>query len=393
MKLGTTDISAIKLGGTDISKAYLGNSVVYESGPDYSEPFYIEDISGSSNTVTIKTNGSSTPALTIYKSTDKVNWTSMGTTSKTGITASVPANGKLYLRCSTNAWGSSSYYATISCSSRFNVGGNIMSLLYGSSFTGEETAFPSVTNYALSYLFKDATTLVSAENLLLPATTLANYCYYYLFQGCTSLTTAPALPATSLAPYCYRNMFTGCTSLTTAPALQATTLADHCYRSLFQGCTSLTTAPELPATTLTSYCYSGMFNGCSSLTTAPELPATTLTYSCYDNMFYNCTSLTTAPELPATTLASYCYNIMFNGCSSLNYIKVGFTAWPNLNSSSASNYRATYQWTKLTRNTTGTFVCPSALSQQFNASGNNATGTSIAGYSNAIPYGWTVQTY
>lgn len=34
---------------------------------------------------------------------------------------------------------------------------------------------------------------------------------------------------------------------------------------MFQGCTSLTTAPVLPATTLTNYGYSGMFNGCTSL--------------------------------------------------------------------------------------------------------------------------------
>ena len=34
-------------------------------------------------------------------------------------------------------------------------------------------------------------------------------------------------------------MFAGCTSLTTAPELPATTLADYCYMSMFQGCTKL----------------------------------------------------------------------------------------------------------------------------------------------------------
>ena len=37
------------------------------------------------------------------------------------------------------------------------------------------------------------------------------------------------------------------------------------FRSLFQGCTSLTTAPSLPATTLADSCYSQMFYGCTSL--------------------------------------------------------------------------------------------------------------------------------
>ena len=39
---------------------------------------------------------------------------------------------------------------------------------------------------------------------------MTNYCYYYMFQGCTSLTSAPSLPATTLANYCYRSMFYGC---------------------------------------------------------------------------------------------------------------------------------------------------------------------------------------
>ena len=37
------------------------------------------------------------------------------------------------------------------------------------------------------------------------------YAYYYMFQNCTSLTSAPALPATTLANYCYASMFKGCT--------------------------------------------------------------------------------------------------------------------------------------------------------------------------------------
>ena len=47
--------------------------------------------------------------------------------------------------------------------------------------------------------------------------------------------------------------------------LPATTLADSCYSSMFEGCTSLTSAPELPATMLTRQCYFTMFNGCSNL--------------------------------------------------------------------------------------------------------------------------------
>lgn len=73
----------------------------------------------------------------------------------------------------------------------------------------------------------------------LPATTLAENCYSYMFYGCTLLATAPELPATNLADYCYQDMFKGCTSLTAAPVLPATTLAENCYLHMFDGCTNL----------------------------------------------------------------------------------------------------------------------------------------------------------
>ena len=89
-----------------------------------------------------------------------------------------------------------------------------------------------------------------------------------MFSSCSSLTQAPALPATTLAESCYEYMFEYCTSLAQAPSLPATTLASSCYKYMFYGCTSLTSAPALPATTLAIDCYLCMFMGCSSLTQA-----------------------------------------------------------------------------------------------------------------------------
>ena len=302
----------------------------------------------------------------------------------------------------------------------YDVQGNVMSLLYGDNYKKQTDL--TGKGYAFYRLFYQNTKVINAENLSLPATTLVDYCYQAMFQGCTNLTTAPELPATTLAYYCYNNMFNGCTSLTTAPTLSATTLADYCYQYMFQDCTSLTTAPELPATTLAGGCYQRMFQGCTTLTTAPELPATTLESSCYQYMFYGCinlttapelpattlasncyqrmfqdctslttapqlpattlasscyhymfygcTSLTTAPELPATTLASNCYQYMFYGCTNLNYIKAMFTTTPNATYTSNWVYRVA---------SSGTFVKNSAA--QWDVSGING-----------IPTGWTVQT-
>ena len=254
-----------------------------------------------------------------YKLNDG-EWTSI--TSYTGASApsiSVSDGDVVYFRGDNAAYGgyllNHYYYNSFSGSTaKFEVEGNIMSLIDSTGFATDTTLASSYTFYNLFY---QCASLTSAENLILPATTLTNYCYNSMFYGCTSLTTAPALPATTLASSCYNSMFYNCTSLTTAQELPATTLTNECYREMFRGCTSLTTAPELPATTLASSCYNSMFSGCTSLTSAPVLPATNLASYCYSSMFYNCTSLTTAPELPATTLASVCYQGMFSNCTSL----------------------------------------------------------------------------
>ena len=109
----------------------------------------------------------------------------------------------------------------------------------------------------------DIRTLVDWEDYENANTSNARFCA--LFNGCSDLTTAPALPATTLAEDCYTAMFRACTSLATAPTLPATTLADGCYSTMFLACTSLATAPALPATTLKNNCYAGMFRDCTSL--------------------------------------------------------------------------------------------------------------------------------
>ena len=86
-----------------------------------------------------------------------------------------------------------------------------------------------------------------------------------MFFECTSLTQAPELPATQLADGCYFGMFGRCTNLTQAPQLPATKLANICYRNMFSECTNLTQAPQLPAKELAAECYTEMFKGCTNL--------------------------------------------------------------------------------------------------------------------------------
>ncbi len=245
-------------------------------------------------------------------------------------------------------------------------------------FYGNGTSITSYSGTNISggtadcYIYGNIMSLVDEENFATATTLTGNNAFKELFKGCTNLyshsTNKLVLPATTLTENCYRYMFVRCENLTVAPELPATTLADDCYDSMFDRCTSLTTAPALPATTLAEYCYYNMFYGCTSLTVAPELPATTLAYGCYDCMFEDCTNLTTAPVLPAATLETRCYNNMFKGCTNLNSVTCLAT---NISASSA-----TTNWLSGVA-ATGTFTKAAGMTdwELDNASG--------------IPAGWT----
>lgn len=188
----------------------------------------------------------------------------------------------------------------IGSTASFDVEGNIMSLIYGDDFSGEtsleytytymeydvETGEPIETEGSMGCQLDQmfyGTNVISAENLVLPATALTSNCYQSMFQGCINLTTAPQLIATTLTYSCYCYMFSGCTSLTQAPSLPATTLANGSYNGMFNGCTSLTTAPELPATTLANFCYQHMFSGCTNLNYIKMLATDISAINCLNN--------------------------------------------------------------------------------------------------------------
>ena len=260
--------------------------------------------------------------------------------------------------------GSPNFKSYITSTADVYVYGNIMSLVSSDGFASLTTL---TGDWNFAYLFAqpranygdpvvDVTTIKShpANDLVLPATTLTNYCYFGMFEGCKGITRAPALPATTMKNGCYAEMF----------------------RS-----SGLVTAPELPCTVMDPYyydesgehgsidCYMQMFQDCTSLTTAPALPATKLVHGCYQFMFKGCTSLTTAPTLPATKLADQAYNNMFEGCTSLNYVKCFAT--------DISENWAVEDWLKGVP-ATGTFVKSAAM-------------TSWPSGDSGIPAGWTVQ--
>ena len=163
------------------------------------------------------------------------------------------------------------YVCTISSTARFNVSGNIMSLIDSQGFENAST----LIDWAFYGLFSGSTTITSAENLLLPATTIGKGVYEYMFGGCANLVSGPKkIYLESMGDQCCEYMFTGCTSLVNAPELPSTNLYDNCYLGMFKSCTSLVKAPELPAETLFPGCYNMMFEGCSILNYVKSLSKT-----------------------------------------------------------------------------------------------------------------------
>ena len=121
---------------------------------------------------------------------------------------------------------------------KFNVEGNIMSLLYGDNFASQT----SLSGYTAAFadLFLGNENVVSAENLVLPATTLTEACYQSMFYSCSGLTTPPSiLPSMDLSLRCYYQMFEHCPLLTSSPELPATTLVQQSYCMMFKDCPSL----------------------------------------------------------------------------------------------------------------------------------------------------------
>ena len=156
-----------------------------------------------------------------YKKNNDVEWTEWTFTDKESHkeTSKITLNkgDKLYVMSnSSNSCGvldesNTKIYRFNISEGKIAASGNIMSLL---NFT------PVLPNYAFLGLFIECTSLVSAPEL--PATTLAEGCYYGMFLGCSSLVSAPELPATTLADSCYNNMFSGCSKLNYIKALFTT---------------------------------------------------------------------------------------------------------------------------------------------------------------------------
>ena len=213
------------------------------------------------------------------------------------------------------------YGLNISAAKKFIVGGNIMSLVESANFSSA-TTFESKTDRNFSELFINSQTLVSAQDLLLPATALTNGCYCDMFNGCTNLEYPPAnLQATSLAENCYAGMFKNCSNLLQTPTCaNISTLnnsSKRCFANMFEGCKKITAVMELNDfafyTDSNAYEHIGeemkeMYKGCILLTTPYTKLDHGYTIGCYESMYNGCTTLATTSTFDNTKSANAAEN-------------------------------------------------------------------------------------
>ena len=221
---------------------------------DYSKNYLTFDIL-STGTLKWKSNGSNA-TKTISYSINNGEWINI--TSSSSATISVQQGDVVRFKGSNTRYceeHKSNYSGFANGTATFNISGNIMSMTAGDNFANV-TTLPGT--WTFTQFFKQSKCL-SAENLILPATTMTENCYRAMFSKCPYLQVAPALPATTLASYCYYYMFEDC-PITTAPELSASTLVSDCYGYMFKGCTNLNYIRCFATTNSASGCLTNWVN-------------------------------------------------------------------------------------------------------------------------------------
>lgn len=140
--------------------------------------------------------------------------------------------------------------------------------------------------------------------------THASRCFYHMFDSCEALIKVPALGTKYTgsvssdhifrAPqYCYAYMFYGCSNILEPAELVSRTVGSYCYLATYQNCIKLTKGVDFSFCSLVDgaeYCYSNMFYGCSSLGEVKSLGSSFGSYTFY-RTYSHCNSIKTIPDI------------------------------------------------------------------------------------------------
>lgn len=233
--------------------SYIKSDESVGFAPKY-EPFYIEAIED----LRVQFSGND-----LQYSLDNINWNRLPNSTET---PTIRAGEKVYFKAEGLVPQALKGIGTFSITSYCNVGGNILSLLFGDyayrqSLVGYDFAFTKLL---------ERTPIIDASLLLLPSDYLSYQCYRELFSRCSDLLYAPKLPAMNLAAWCYEETYAYCSNLETPSELPAKVLVGYCYCNMYRN-SGIKVSPILSADTLVDGCYNGIFMNC------PQLQKVTMT--------------------------------------------------------------------------------------------------------------------
>lgn len=162
--------------------------------------------------------------------------------------------------------------------SKVVLSGNINSLLSPNKYLDPSAKLPHAAFKDLFYdpiLFTDICneSIVSAEDLEMPALKLSNYAYHRMFLNCKKLIHPPkVLPAKNIKSFTYADMFKGCINLQEIPDIKAETLIGRSCSDMFANCTSLKNISNFPRKLkkIESNSCDRMFYGCTNLNVLPS---------------------------------------------------------------------------------------------------------------------------
>ena len=184
----------------------------------------------------------------------------------------------------------------------------------------------------------------------------ASRCFYHMFDSCEALVKVPALGTKYTgsvssdhifqAPeYCYAYMFYGCSNILEPAELVSRKMGNYCYLAMYQNCVKLTRSAALDYSRVNNraeYCYSHMFYGCSSLEEVKNLGKEPGVYLYY-RTFSHCNSIRTIPDIIQYQNGEGAYDTWSTYCEAFSYC-LGLRRYPTITTNNTfSDLRRSYE--------------------------------------------------
>lgn len=300
-------------------------------------PFYIEALNPNSS-ISI-TGRSATPSY--QYSYDGLTWTN-GPTITTSSTVNISCNGnkKVYFKAQTDGvlWDN----VRFDVQDGFDIGGNIMSLIYSTDWN---TASQITGSYCFRGMFNGNIHIRHAEKLVLGNTkvtdaynvlgkeitygyvsgALPTYAFYQMFYN-SSLVSSPRVIGSNrmTESYCCEQMLSKCTSMTNGPiSIRCLSTAARAFAYAISSCTSLKYTPlQIYFTTSGTGAgtYAKAFEGCFSGNTNMAVGIDMSKLPTYTNKRAGqCLIYQDNPGSTSVLPTQHFYH-MFNNCSKLEYM-------------------------------------------------------------------------